>query len=61
MQQELAEETGNIILLKDLSNIVNKRTNTKANDLDAVVDILMNKYGEFTITCNELKLLCGNF
>ena len=46
VQQALCEETGNVILLKDLSNVVNKRSETSRNDLDIVVDLLMNKYGE---------------
>lgn len=47
VQQELCQETGNIILLKDLSNLVNRRGRASRNDLDAVVNLLMNKYGEF--------------
>lgn len=46
VQQELCQETGNIILLKDLSNLVNRRVKASRNDLDAVVSMLMNKYGE---------------
>lgn len=47
VQQALSQETGNVILLKDLSNLVNERGRRSRNDIDAVVNLLMNKYGEF--------------
>ena len=52
VQQQLSLETGNVILLKDLSNIMtaNKQGKSK-NDLDATVKTLMNKYGEFLDFC----------
>ncbi len=46
VQQALCQETGSVILLKDLSNLVNRRERTNRNDLDAVVKLLMDKYGE---------------
>lgn len=57
VQQALCEETGNVILLKDLSNVVNKRNKTSRNDLDVVVDLLMNKYGELVNDYTILLLL----
>ena len=46
VQEALCAETGNVILLKDLSNLVNRRERKNRNDLDAVVQLLMDKYGE---------------
>lgn len=48
IQQALCQETGNVILLKDLSNLVNQRGRASRNDLDNVINLLMNKYGEFS-------------
>ena len=47
VQQQLCQETGsNIILLKDLTNIaVSTRKGKTRNDLDATVQMLMEKYG----------------
>lgn len=47
VQQQLTQETGNIVLLKDLSNIAtaSKKEKTR-NDLDLTVRMLMEKYGE---------------
>ena len=43
-QQQLSLETGNVILLNDLSNIMTANKQGKSgNDVDATVD----KYGEF--------------
>ena len=51
IQQELSQETGNIVLLKDLSNIATSHKKGKTrNDLDTAVALLMNKYGEFATT-----------
>ncbi len=50
VQQALCQETGSVILLKDLSNLVNRRERTNRNDLDAVVKLLMDKYGELKHT-----------
>ena len=46
VQDALTQETGNVITLKDLSNIAasNKKSAT-ANYLDAVVKLLVEKYG----------------
>ena len=46
VQETLSQETGNVITLKDLSNIAatNKKSTT-TNDLDAVVKLLVEKYG----------------
>ncbi len=47
VQQQMCQDTGNIILLKDLSNITTAHKQGKSrNDLDATVSVLMNKYGE---------------
>ena len=46
--QQLIQETGNIVLLKDLSNIsqAGKKGKTR-NDLDETVQVLMEKYGKY--------------
>ena len=47
VQQALCEESGSVILLKDLSNIaLTTKQNTTRNDLDAVVNLLTDKYGK---------------
>ncbi len=50
IQQEISEETGNIVLLRDLSNIAatSKRERTR-NDIDASMRMLMGKYGKFVL------------
>ena len=50
IQQQLVNETGNIILLKDLSNIATaiKHGRTR-NNLDSAVKTLMEKYGNYVI------------
>ena len=46
VQQQLCQETGNIVLLKDLSNIaITAKKGESRNDLDATVQVLMEKYG----------------
>ena len=46
VQQQLCQETGNIVLLKDLSNIaLATKKGESRNDLDATVQVLMEKYG----------------
>ena len=35
-----------VVLLKDLSNLVNNRGKASRNDLNVVVDLLMDKYGK---------------
>ena len=46
IQQQLSQETGNIILLKDLSNIATAHKKEKSrNDLNLTVEALMEKYG----------------
>ena len=50
LQRELSQETGNIVLLKDLTNIASALKKGKSqNDLDATVRMLMNKYGRFCV------------
>ena len=44
VQQTLTQESGNVILLKDLSNLASSMKSPK-NDLDAVVKMLIDKYG----------------
>lgn len=47
LQQELVQETGNVILLKDLSNIASAIKRGKSrNDVDVTVDTLMKRYGK---------------
>ena len=42
--------------MKDLSNLVSKRAKTSRNDLNVVVDLLTNKYGEFVLLFFRLVL-----
>ena len=47
LQQKLVEETGNVVLLKDLTNIASAGKHGRSrNDLDATVNTLMLRYGE---------------
>ena len=47
IQQRLVEETGNVILLKDLTNISSGLKRGKSrNDLDVAVKSLMERYGK---------------
>ena len=54
IQMHLAQETGKVILLKDLTNIatVAKQGNSR-NSVDAVVHTLMEKYGKVTVYCRR--------
>jgi len=46
VQQRLCQETGKVILLKDLANIANKsKVQQSRNDLNKTVDMLTEKYG----------------
>lgn len=48
VQQQLSLETGCVILLKDISNIITAEKQGKIkNDLDATVKTLMDKYGGY--------------
>ena len=47
LREKLVKETGNVILLKDLTNIASAQKQGKSrNDLDATVNSLMSRYGE---------------
>ena len=46
VQQRLCQETGKVILLKDLANITNRsKVQQSRNDLSKTVDMLIKKYG----------------
>ena len=47
VQQTLSQESGSIILLKDLSNLASSTSKSSRNDIDVVVKMLMEKYGKF--------------
>ena len=48
VQQRLCQETGKVILLKDLANIANRsRVQQSRNDLNETVDMLTEKYGRY--------------
>ena len=50
IQEAICQETGNVILLKDLTNIASAtKKKTTRNDLDAVVKLLMDKYGKYLV------------
>ena len=54
VQQRLCQETGKVILLKDLANIANRsRVQQSRNDLNETVDMLTEKYGRYydLVTC----------
>ncbi len=48
VQMQLTNETGKVILLKDLANVVTsaKQGDTR-NSVDGAVDILSTKYGKY--------------
>ena len=46
VQQTLSQESGSVILLKDLSNLASSMKKSTKNDLDAVVKLLIDKYGK---------------
>ena len=46
IQNTLPQESGNIILLKDLSNLASSMSSSDKNNLDAVVRLLIDKYGK---------------
>ena len=49
VQQHLLQETGKLVLLRDITNIaVSVKMLKSKNDLDATVKMLMNKYGKLT-------------
>ncbi|XP_065886150.1 zinc finger SWIM domain-containing protein 3-like isoform X3 [Dysidea avara] len=63
VQQTLCQETGKVILLKDLANINNtrKRQETR-NDLNATVNLLTDKYGaSVEVFCNKDNEFRGLF
>ena len=43
VQQTLTRESGSIILLKDLSNLAASTNKSSKNDLDAVVEMMIDK------------------
>ena len=45
VQQTLCSESGNVILLKDLSNLAANIKKNTGNDLDDTVKMLMEKHG----------------
>ena len=46
VQEKLTQESGKVILLKDLSNLAASINKSTKNDLDCVVKLLLNKYGK---------------
>ena len=46
VQHALCQESGTIVLSKDLSNLAAKAKTKTVNDMDSVVNILMEKYGK---------------
>ena len=47
LQQELCQETGGIVLLKDITNIATAMKKGRSrNDLDDTVSLLTSKYGK---------------
>ena len=48
VQQQITQDTGKIVLLKDLSNLAASAKNSSTkNDLNHCVKTLMEKYGEY--------------
>jgi zinc finger SWIM domain-containing protein 3 len=63
VQEAICQDTGNVVLLKDLTNIATA-TKKKAtrNDLDAVVKLLMDKYGACVdVYSDDMKNFKGLF
>ena len=56
VQQTLTQESGSVILPKDLSNLAASINKSSKNDLDAVVEMLMDKYGELIKTVLAISL-----
>ena len=51
VQQQMSQESGKIVLLKDLSNLTTRaKQNSSKNDLDGCVKKLMEKYGKLVIS-----------
>ena len=51
IQKQLTEETGKIILLKDLTNISTSMKEGKSrNDLDSTIGLLQDKYGMYVLS-----------
>lgn len=47
VQQQISQESGKIVLLKDLANIAaNSKKGKSKNDLDTCVSQLLDKYGK---------------
>ena len=49
VQQALTQESGNVILLNNLSNLVSSMNKSSKNNLDAVVKMLKDIYGKLRI------------
>lgn len=58
VQESLSQQSGNIILLKDLSNLSTqaKKGNTR-NDLDSVAKLLIEKYGKCIVLFSDYKMM----
>ena len=46
VQHALCQETGNVVLLKDLSNLTSTSKAMPGNDMDLVAKALTEKYGK---------------
>ena len=54
LQQQLYQETGKIVLLKDLSNIsFDSKKGQSRSDLDTIIKVLIEKYGMYIYYINE--------
>ena len=61
IQQQLSQETGNTILLKDLSNIATAHKKEKSrNDLNLTVEALMDKHGGLHSAQILLAMYCNS-
>ncbi len=58
VQMQLTNETGKVILLKDLANVVTsaKQGDTR-NSVDGAVDILSTKYGKYCVAFTSTPLV----
>lgn len=57
IQRQITEETGKIILLKDLTNISSAMKDGKSrNDLDSTIAMLKDKYGKYNIIVDRTCL-----
>ncbi|KAK8772097.1 hypothetical protein V5799_024660 [Amblyomma americanum] len=51
LKQKIQQDTGKVVLLKDLSNLASSLKPATRNDLDQTVHLLQKDYGKFHVHC----------